>query len=346
MKNKPLSVQVWVITSLLNSLVTGLSLIAVVLILHFQRGYSLSVWNGTVASTVVQVFVCAVIFNVLAAKRIADTLIRPIQQVEERMRKISRKEWESTLASVDRQDEIGNLVNTLVNMQNSLIRMEEEEEFFLQSVSHGLKTPIMVIRNCCQALRDRIYINDSEEETIAVIEEEAAALEDSVRKFLIIHSFDYVLGKKSDFVEIRIQRMLRGIVDRFSAGNKHLSITLSGKDDCILGKPELIKTAITNIVENATRYAKSFIDISVEEDASAPEEYVLLHIRNDGEKIDDDILSRFFDKYHKGSKGNFGLGLYITKKIVEFHEGEVWVENDRGCVRFVLKLRRADPWGI
>ena len=341
MKNKPLSVQVWVTTSVLNSLITGLGLVAFLLVLHFQGSSELPAWNQGLAAAALQVLLCMVIFNILAAKRIADTLCRPIQQVEERMRKISRKEWEPALASVDRQDEIGNLVNTRVNMQNSLMGMEEEEEFFLQSISHGLKTPIMVIRNCCQALRDHIYINDSEEETIAVIEEEAADLEDSVRKFLIIHSFDYILGKKSDFMEIRIRRMIRDIADRFSAGNQHLTITVSGKDDCILGKPELIKTAITNIVENATRYANSFIDIFTEEDKTDPEEYLLLYIRNDGEKIDDDILSRFFDKYHKGNKGNFGLGLYITKKIVEFHEGEVWVENDRGCVRFALRLRRA-----
>lgn len=344
-KDKPLSFQIWVVTSIMNSLTVLVCLLVLLLVLRSCGMLRMEHWNSETAGALVQVFLCAVIFNIAAAKRIADTLIRPVRQVEQRMQKISRKEWEPALSSVDRQDEIGNLFNTLVNMQNSLIRMEEEEEFFLQSVSHGLKTPIMVIKNCCQALRDQIYINDSEEATIQVIEEEAAGLEDSVRKFLIINSFDYMLGKKSDFMEIRIQRMLRGIVDRFSAGNQQLSFTLSGSDFDVWGNAELLKTAITNIVENATRYANSFISISVEADDTDPQGYMLLYIKNDGEEIDDDILSRFFDKYHKGNKGNFGLGLYITKKIVEFHEGEVWVENDCGYVRFALRLKCASQAG-
>lgn len=341
LKNKPLSFQIWVTIAVLNSLVAVAGFAALLALLHFSGALRPEAMGRAVLLGVFQILLCVPILNMVTAKHIADKLTHPIYLVEEKMQQISRKEWQSPVVGVDRQDEIGNLVNTLVHMQNSLMRMEEDEEFFLQAVSHGLKTPIMVIKNCCQALRDGIYINDSKETTIGIIEEEAASLEDNVRKFLIINSFDYMLGKKSDFTEMQLKRMLRGIVDRFAVGNQHLTITLQGDECKIRGKAELIKTAIANIVENATRYAATFIEITLEPDRDDPQEYVMLNIKNDGDKIDDDMLALFFDKYHKGRKGNFGLGLYITKKIIEFHEGQVWVENDNDHVKFFLRMKRS-----
>lgn len=340
LKDKPLSFQLWIAGSILNSIIVCLALAASLICFRQMGILQTTLWNGPALVVLLQIVLCVAAVNTVAAKYIAHRLTRPVHMVEEKMKSISCKRWDPQIVAVDRQDEIGNLVNALVNMQSSLMELEEEEEFFLQSVSHGLKTPIMVIKNCCQALRDKIYINDSEEETIAAIEAEAAGLEDAVKKFLIINSFDFLLGKKSDFTEIQINRLLRWAAERHSTGNGHLNISFSGGEYRVLGNAELIKTAVNNIVENATRYAKSYISISVSPDPEHPQEYLLISIENDGERIDEDTLDHFFDKYHKGRQGNFGLGLYITKRIMEFHEGDVWAENKKDGVRFLVRMER------
>ena len=50
-------------------------------------------------------------------------------------------------------------------------------------------------------------------------------------------------------------------------------------------------------------------------------------------------MDRLFEKFFKGSDGNFGLGLYIAKKIVTFHRGEIWAENHPQGVRFRVLLK-------
>lgn len=340
MKDKPISYQIWVIISTLCSLVAIGAIVLFLVVLKTEGFISISDDKLQLVAIFFEIILCVIAINMIIAKAIAIKIIRPLKLIEQKMNQISVMQCEGELISVDRQDEIGNLTNSLVDMQKNLKKMQEEEGFFLQSVSHGLKTPIMVIKNCCQALKDGIYIHNSKEYTISVIEEEADTLEDTIKKFLIINSFDYMLGKKSDFVEIKIRRMLRDIVDRVSAGNKDLDILLSGEEYSVWGTMDLLKSAINNLMENAIRYANTYIHIEILPDESNPEKYILVAIKNDGDEIEESTIAGFFQKYHKGRKGNFGLGLYITKRIMEFHDGEVWAENKTKEVKFVMKMKR------
>lgn len=79
---------------------------------------------------------------------------------------------------VARRDEIGTIVNTLSQIQRNVVELNEDEEFFYHSVSHGLKTPIMVIQNCCAAYQDGIYGS----EAIDIIMKESLAVEAGIRK--------------------------------------------------------------------------------------------------------------------------------------------------------------------
>lgn len=65
-------------------------------------------------------------------------------------------------------------------------------------------------------------------------------------------------------------------------------------------------------------------------------------MENDGAPIPQPTLNVLFQKFYKGADGNFGLGLYIAKKIVQFHKGDIWASNWAGGVRFQLLLRRED----
>ena len=92
-------------------------------------------------------------------------------------------------------------------------------------------------------------------------------------------------------------------------------------------------------VENGLRYAASYIrmELTGEEEGG-----YLLTVENDGAPIPQPTLNVLFQKFYKGADGNFGLGLYIAKKIVQFHKGDIWASNWADGVRFQLLLRRED----
>ncbi len=112
---------------------------------------------------------------------------------------------------VARRDEIGTLVNTLSQIQRNVVELNEDEEFFYQSVSHGLKTPIMVIQNCCAAYQDGIYGS----EAIDIIMKESLAVEAGIRKLLYVSSFDHMLGKQSDFRPVELRGLMEECRRRF-----------------------------------------------------------------------------------------------------------------------------------
>lgn len=97
------------------------------------------------------------IANLFAAKLAARRITEPLERLAGNLERIKGKNWSEPVLQVARRDEIGTLVNTLSQIQRNVVELNEDEEFFYQSVSHGLKTPIMVIQNCCAAYQDGIY---------------------------------------------------------------------------------------------------------------------------------------------------------------------------------------------
>ena len=77
-------------------------------------------------------------------------------------------------------------------------------------------------------------------------------------------------------------------------------------------------------MENGLRYAASYIrmELTGEEEGG-----YLLTVENDGAPIPQPTLNVLFQKFYKGADGNFGLGLYIAKKIVQFHKGDIWAST-------------------
>ena len=86
--------------------------------------------------------------------------------------------------------------------------------------------------------------------------------------------------------------------------------------------------AIQNILDNAMRYAKSTINIYLDQST--------LKIFNDGEKIDENILPNIFNAYEKGKGGNFGIGLSIVKRTVELFGYDVKAKNSDEGVTFII----------
>jgi two-component system sensor histidine kinase CssS len=100
----------------------------------------------------------------------------------------------------------------------------------------------------------------------------------------------------------------------------------------IKGNDEKLTVAIENILDNAIRYAKSDISISVKKNKKT----VRVEISNDGEHIKPENLDKIFQGLYKDKTGNFGLGLAITQKIVSFYGGDIFAENKEKGVSVII----------
>lgn len=330
LQNRPLSVQLWVSLSLFDAAALAAGFLYAAFFILPGGELSAEGWRRLAA-----LFAMVLIANLFIAKLVTQRITEPLEKLGESLGRIKNKNWEDKIVQVARKDEIGVLINTLSQIQRNVVEINEDEEFFYQSVSHGLKTPIMVIQNCCAAFHDGIY----GEEAIDIIMNESVALEQGIRKLLYVSSFEHMLGKQSDFKPVALRNLADDCRRRFLGNEKGIRIEMELREDWeVLGNAASLQTVFDNIVENALRYAVSYIRIFGLEE---PGGYIVT-FENDGEQIPKPVMDSLFEKFYKGANGNFGLGLFIAKKIALFHKGDIWADNHAHGVRFHVLLRKME----
>ena len=328
MQDKPLAYQLFVKLSIYSALV-GAAAIAYMAVCVF----SAKQLTGEQWAEIVCLFIMVLIANLFISRSITARITEPFEKLAKNMGRIRNKNWKEKIYQVNRKDEVGRIINTLSAIQTNVNEINEDEELFYQSVSHGLKTPIMVIQNCCTAYQDGIY----GDEAIDIIMHESVVLEAGIKKLLYVSSFDHMLGKKNEFVAVDIAKLCEQCVKRFEASTNGAAIELDVPQGIMInGNAEALETLFCNILENAIRYVKTKIRIFLKEDGA---NYIIV-FENDGKPIEQKTMEMLFDKFYKGPKGSFGLGLYIARKIAIFHGGDIWAENVENGVQFHVALKK------
>ena len=167
----------------------------------------------------------------------------------------------------------------------------------------------------------------TDEESSKIIITQAEILKNKVNRLLQYNSLEY-LKKDKEFEDVDMNSVINDVITGYKF-QTNLEIELDLKEDIYFkGYRENFTTVVDNIIDNARRYAKTKIKIVLRKDR--------LRIYNDGEHIDEQFLNGVFKPYEKGSKGEFGLGMSIVKKTVEFFGMKLIVKNEQIGVSFII----------
>jgi two-component system, OmpR family, sensor histidine kinase VicK len=112
------------------------------------------------------------------------------------------------------------------------------------------------------------------------------------------------------------------------------AIYSSAENNIVVGDSERIAQAISNLLDNATKFTKEgSISIKVEKEDNENNGDVTISVKDTGMGIDSEILPRLFSKFATKSFKGTGLGLFISKSIIEAHGGRIWADNnpDKGA---------------
>jgi two-component system sensor histidine kinase CssS len=272
-----------------------------------------------------------IIIGFFTAKLVAGYISKPLKELEDFTRRIANKDWKEPI-KVKNDDEIGSLANSMNIMQKELMHAEENEKMFLQSISHDLKTPVMVIMSHAQAIIDGIYI-ESVEKTAQIIKTESESLEKKIKQMLYLNTLDYVLENNIENENIKLHQVMNNMIHRFEMVNSNINWDLSIDSGHVFGNKEKIMVSIENVLDNALRYAKEKIVVTLKEQDG----FAVLEIYNDGNNIQNKNIGQIFDNLYKDKTGNFGLGLAISKKIIDYYHGEIAAINREKGVSFIIK---------
>lgn len=281
--------------------------------------------------TVMIIGVVFIAIGFLTAKVVANYISKPLKELEDYTVQIAHKDWKEPI-EIKSDDEIGRLVEAMNRMQKELKKTDEEEKMFLQSISHDLKTPVMVIMSHAEAIIDGMYI-ESVEKTAEIIKDEAVSLEKKIKQLLYLNTLSYSLENNSENTEFALYDLLSSIINRFELVNSKIQWNIGLDQVLIKGNAEKIQVAIENILDNGLRYAESKISVNLKKKDS----FAILEIYNDGPNISPNNIDHIFENLYKDKTGNFGLGLAISKKIIDFYNGEIKAVNRHKGVSFIIK---------
>jgi len=229
----------------------------------------------------------------------------------------------------------GLVLNTIFLVRE--IRRNEQQDSFLNAVTHELKTPITSIRLYLQTLERRRINDEQRQEFYHLMLEDTDRLLGTVEQVLRAGEVRQSRSRKNwedlNFVEIireslELARLRHGI----SAGELHFGAEPPG-NITLIGNREELRTAVANLLDNAVKYSGPQREVVI--DVLTPDlETVILRVRDNGVGIPRPELKRIFKRFYRvparGSdqvKGT-GLGLFIVRSIVRRHGGEAFAESD------------------
>ncbi|RSK26054.1 sensor histidine kinase [Bacillus sp. HMF5848] len=286
----------------------------------------------TLFSRLLFIIVAALLLIWLPALWLANYLTKPLRQMQSHVKQIANRHWHEPL-EMKRQDEIGNLAESIEVMRKTLIQQDDLQQATLQNISHELKTPIMVIHSYADAILDGVFPKNDLQGTVYVIKEEAERLEKRVKDLLYLTKLDYYETKEAKQEYFHIKELLIEILDRLHVQRPGINIQVDVFNELIYGNEEQWKVAFENIIDNGLRYAKSCLSISAVDDKT-------IKIWNDGPQIEEAMKNSLFKKFNKGKGGKFGLGLAIVERVAELHQAKVFAENENNGVAFYIHFSK------
>lgn len=254
------------------------------------------------------------------------SIIHPLNQIKLYIEQV--KMGKEVELHVNRKDEIGEVADALVTMKEDLTKQEKAKEEMIHNISHDLKTPIATIKSYAESIKDGIYPYGTMEKSVDVIIENAQRLEDKVHNLLYLNRVEYLVTSDAEGVLTNMKDVVEEVLLNSAVIRKDIEIQTDIEEVFFDGLLESWRVTIENIMENAFRYAKSYIKIEVHEND--------LKISNDGPKMDEDRIETLFHPYEKGEGGRFGLGLSIVDKVVKANHYRVRGFNTEDGVCFEI----------
>lgn len=197
---------------------------------------------------------------------------------------------------------------------------DKAQKTFFENTSHELKTPLMAICGYAEEIEMGVITDYSQAGRMIVSQTE--------RMSKLIEDILYLSKMESGTEPLKCEPIemaslvqdilmpLEGIVNR-----RNLSVSLELDEGYVNGDQEKLEHAVANLITNSVKYACSQIEISWKNQ--------VLSIWNDGGELSTEDFSHMFERFYTGQNGNSGIGLALSKEIVEMHGWKLSAKNDR-----------------
>jgi signal transduction histidine kinase len=268
-------------------------------------------------------------------------VLRPLSQMSNITRDIAAGNFHARVEVVTR-DEVGQLGLAFNRMADSLERVEQLRKNMVADVAHELRTPLTNLRGYLEALNDKVI--EPSPQTLRMLQEEnlrLVHLVDSLQQLARADAARAYLKREKLDPAAELQQIIALYHDGFV--EKNITVTTRCEDGITLSADrDKLLQALRNLLENSYKYTpeNGLVEIMVKKQ----KEEVEIRFSNSGPGIDKGDLPFIFERFFRADRsrsrdaGGAGIGLSITKELIEAHGGRVGAESSAGITSVWLSL--------
>jgi two-component system sensor histidine kinase BaeS len=282
--------------------------------------------------------ILSIFFGSLMSRRLST----PISRVITTAQMISKGYFDDRITDKSNTKETAQLTETINNLAETLEKQEALRKQLTADMAHELRTPLATLQSHMEAMIDGIWEPDAERlkschEEIVRISKMVGGLEKLAR----YESENLILVKTS----FDIAELIRHIIKNFESEflNKGIDIEFSGEEEMVKADKDKISQVVINLLSNAIKYTPQGGTVTVS--AKGSYDAVQITVKDTGTGIPMEDLPHIFERFYRADKsrnrltGGAGIGLTITKAIVEAHKGMIQVKSEAGAgTEFIITL--------
>ena len=225
-----------------------------------------------------------------------------------------------------------------INYIDEQERIRLLREDFSYAMVHDMKSPLTSIIMGTRYLHSGVLEKKPEikEKYFAIVEDEAQHLLALINRLLTISKLEH--GKLTiRKTEVDLEEMIADVADKYEAkSSKPIHITTDIACSTALADEEYLKEAISNMVDNATKYSKDEINIKIS--TSEDDHHIYIKVYDEGIGIAKSELKTIFNRYERAAeheknpqktRGGFGIGLNYVLQVIQAHGGKISVKSEK-----------------
>jgi signal transduction histidine kinase len=265
--------------------------------------------------------IAALVVSLLLARE----MTRPLREMETATRAIAGGDFDRRLR-VGSEDEMGQLATSINHMAADLARLEAARREFIARISHDLRTPLTAIKGLVVNLQDSA--SDEAQSSLATMDEQADRLIRLVNDLLTLSRLQRgALRLHRDEIDVGVvaHSAVSLVSEKAKRMGVELSLDMANDLPRLMGDADRLQQVIVNLLDNALRATEAGGQVQVQ--VTRDDGTVTLTVLDEGRGLSREEEARAFETYFRGSGGGAGLGLTISREIVNDHGGRIWLRN-------------------
>ena len=301
---------------------------------------------SSIMTSAVTIMFVALLIVFLAIFIITRSITEPLSEMEEVTSHIAKGDFSHRVSENYKDRDLTEFARSLNKMADELAVEDQSRRSFVANVSHELKTPMTSIGGFIDGILDGTVPPEDEKKYLQIVSSEVRRLSRMVVSMLNLSKIE------AGEISIRLEEYDVGkqIFETLLSFEKRIDegrINIEGFEDMgaifIRADRDLLQQVLYNLIDNAVKFTPKDGTISVF--AENDRENTTVIIRNSGQGVSSEEISRIFERFYKVDKSRsydtkgVGLGLYIVKTIINMHDGRIYADSKLGEYtefRFVL----------